>query len=45
MGYDRLMARYTTSDRFRALTTGPNLREGLAAFVEKRPPRWVDAKL
>ncbi|KIV99311.1 uncharacterized protein PV09_08972 [Verruconis gallopava] len=27
------------------LMSGPNFREGIKAFVEKRPPQWVNSKL
>ncbi|RDL33295.1 Uncharacterized protein BP5553_08734 [Venustampulla echinocandica] len=27
------------------LVNGPNFAEGIQAFVEKRPPKWVDSKL
>ncbi|CAK9781755.1 enoyl-CoA hydratase [Cutaneotrichosporon oleaginosum] len=45
MGYQRMMARYTQSKELKALNTGPNLKEGLQAFIEKRAPRWHDPKL
>ncbi|KAI9828511.1 MAG: hypothetical protein M1826_006048 [Phylliscum demangeonii] len=32
-------------ERGAALLRSPNMREGLAAFVEKRAPKWVDSKL
>jgi len=35
-----------TDERFRAkLFAGQNTKEGLAAFAEKRAPRWVPSKL
>ncbi|BEJ00194.1 hypothetical protein CcaverHIS631_0500510 [Cutaneotrichosporon cavernicola] len=45
MGYQRMMTRYIQSKQFKALNSGPNLKEGLQAFLEKRPPRWHDSKL
>jgi enoyl-CoA hydratase/carnithine racemase len=45
MGYDRMMTRYIASKQFKALGSGPNLKEGLQAFIEKRAPRWHDPKL
>ena len=30
---------------FRQLQAGDNIKEGLAAFVEKRPVKWTDSKL
>ena len=32
-------------DWYRGLANGTNIKEGLKAFVEKRPPKWVDSKL
>ena len=45
MGFDRHMDRFTKSDKYKAVTSGENWREGLNAFAEKRAPRWVDSKL
>lgn len=45
MGYTRMMARYMASKELKALNTGPNVQEGLKAFIEKRTPRWHDPKL
>lgn len=45
MGYQRMMTRYLQSKELRALNTGPNHKEGLQAFIEKRAPRWHDPKL
>lgn len=45
MGAHRTMDRYLVSRQIEALKTGPNAKEGLRAFLEKRPPQWVDSKL
>lgn len=45
MGYTRMMARYLASKELKALNTGPNVQEGLKAFIEKRAPKWHDPKL
>ena len=29
----------------RRLNEGENIKEGVRAFVEKRPPKWVGSKL
>lgn len=45
MGAERMMTRYLGSKQLKALNTGPNHKEGLQAFIEKRAPRWHDPKL
>lgn len=45
MGFDRQMDRFVNSDKYRAVTTGDNWKEGMRAFAEKRAPKWVDSKL
>ncbi|TXT07092.1 hypothetical protein VHUM_03262 [Vanrija humicola] len=44
-GYQGMMDEYFSSRELQVLLKGENTKEGLRAFIEKRPPRWVNSKL
>ncbi|KAL1405576.1 hypothetical protein Q8F55_009215 [Vanrija albida] len=44
-GYQGMMDEYFSSRELQVLLRGENTKEGLRAFIEKRPPRWVNSKL
>jgi len=45
MGAQRTMERIMASRQMEIAQKGPNVQEGIRAFLERRPPQWVNSKL